>query len=232
MKIVNTIIKGNENLVNYYEHLYIEDIMVSYKLYHDSIDIIDISSAMKRGLVCRQVVISKNSNLGYDERKINFISDIVANNNDYTLEQLLLNPNFIKQTENISFVVRLLSSKDVYSPFWKPAGKVKIKKDKFTLTDIKKMLMNGQIEKCVVQRQTSDDYLDDAEKNFHKGEKIDNKKLCEDLVNSPSGWRVCLGSSQNYFGNYYISKEDLDDIYFVEVACHYYKYVRCYLKID
>ena len=148
MKIVKTI-KGNEELVNNYEHLYIEDIRVSYKLYHDSIDITNIDPAMKRGSICRQVIISKNSNLGYDERRINFMTDIVENNKDYTLEQLLLNPNFINQSENISFIVRNLRSKDVYSPFWKPAGKVKIKKDKFTLTDIKKMLMNGQIEKRV-----------------------------------------------------------------------------------
>lgn len=230
MKIVNTI-KGNEELLNNYEHLYIEDIRVSYKLYHDSIDITNIDPAMKRGSVCRQTIISKNNNLGYDERRINFMTDIVENNKDYTLEQLLLNP-IIKESENISFIVRLLNSKDVYSPFWKPAGIVKIKKAKFTLTDIKKMLNNGQIEECIINKQTSDDYLYDAENNFQKGKKIDNYQLCEDLVKSPSGWRVCLGSSQKYFGNYYISKNDLDGRYFVEIACHYYKYVRCYLKIE
>lgn len=231
MEIINTI-KGNEELLNRYETLYIEDIRVSYKLYHDSIDIIYIDSGMKRGSVCRQTIINKNSNLGYDERKINFMSDIVEKNKECPLEQLLLNPQFIDQTEEINLVVRLLNSKDVYSPFWKPSKNVKIEKRQFTLTDIKKMLNNGQIEECIINKQTSDDYLYDAENNFHKGKKIDNYQLCEDLVKSPSGWRVCLGSSKKYFGNYYINKNDLDDRYFVEIACHYYKYVRCYLKID
>ena len=151
--------------------IYIKNIDVAYRRYRDSIHITDIHAAMKRGCQCRNVII-----MGIIE--VSEIPDI---------EYFLLNPNLF-ETE-YEKIYRNLDSKYVFTPFTTPK-KVNIEKTKFTLSDLKKMLLNGQIEKAVI-KQTTDDYFADSECNYNKGVILNKKELCRDLVQEPAGWRVC-----------------------------------------
>ncbi|MBN2545739.1 MAG: hypothetical protein JXB50_08080 [Spirochaetes bacterium] len=192
--------------------IYIKNIDVAYRRYRDSIHITDIHAAMKRGCQCRTVII-----MGIIE---------VSERPD--IEEILINPNLF-ETE-YEKIYRNFDSKYVFNPFITPK-KVNIEKTKFTLNDLKKMLLNGQIEKAVIKRQTTDDYFDDEECGYNKGVILNKKELCRDLVQEPAGWRICSSDKGKLnFHNLTISCDE-DNKYYVEIACHYFKYIKLYLSL-
>jgi len=228
IKIIETL-KGNETMAyTLFSTIYVKDIGVCFHNYSDSFHITHLHNALVRGKKCDEFVFIKQwTKVERNQRCLNFAVDILNyNDSDLTFNEFLINPDKVKfNDEVLTKNIRELDSKDVFTPFGKIPKAVNIEKTKLNLGDIKKMLLNGQISKVITRQETTDDYAADAAANFSKDRTIDKMDICKTLIESPSGWYVLIGGKDDNG----IRKDDNGNLY-IDIACHYFRYERCYLS--
>jgi len=218
-------LEGNENFINEFGIVFIRDLNVSVRCYEETFIITHLKNAMKTWKFCTQFIISKSFIVSTSiDRRINFEKDISLKNKNITLSDFLSNPRPLNYKDDISLKTIQLKSIDIFSPFIEKPNTVNILKKQITLGDIKKMLMNDQIKEVVISKETTDDYSGDADCNFNKGKIIDKNEMCFELVQFNSGWRVCRN-----LGHGYIFENDNNEKW-IEIACHHFKYVKCYIN--
>lgn len=166
------------------EHaVYVKDANALLKIYRDSIAVIDLTNALQAGKVCKKYSFefyeADNGFCGLysfldDLPFIEFVNNCRAGN--YAVNSTRLNIVGIKYHESDLKACRVIS------PF------TAVKKQNFAtgkLNGIKlaKGILTGQIKEIICTGRYTDDYYDDAKRNFCKGRKVsDLLKFADELL--------------------------------------------------
>lgn len=166
-----------------HEHaVYVKDANALLRIYRDSVAVIDLTNAMQAGKTCKKYsfvfVDADNgiSGLVYfldDLAFIDFVNNCRAGN--YALNSSRLELLGVKYHESEVKACR------VASPF------AKVKKQSFygkiTTAKMAKAILAGQVKEITCTGRYTDDYYDDAVKNFCRGKKVtDLLKFADELL--------------------------------------------------
>lgn len=174
----------NDMTVARSEHaVYVKDSNVLLKLYGDSVSIIDLDNALKKGKTCKKYCFTfTDADNGYcglsysldDLPFAEFVNNFRAGNYSRNSSRL--------EVMGIKFNEYELKACRVISPF------AAVKKQDFTKgiingAKLAKAILAGQIKEIVCTGRYTDDYYDDAKRNFCKGRKItDFLKFADELI--------------------------------------------------
>ena len=187
----------NENFeewVNTHEDIYVEPLKIKFHQYNDSFRIIDITNAMKKGLVCESFCFDMRNNRDVFSAKVvcafGSIEAVLSFARGLGLSKY---GSMETEFEGLQFMVykEEIESKRVYSPF--ALSQIKPLKEapkKWTLPHVYRALANGQAKGLKCTGHMTDDYAFDASVNCRIGEERDSLCLLQDILQSPSGWRV------------------------------------------
>lgn len=174
----------NDMTVARNEHaVYVKDSNVLLKLYRESASIIDLENALKAGKTCKKYCFTfADADNGYcglcyfldDLPFAEFVNNCRAGNYSRNSSRLEL--------MGIKFNEYELKACRVISPF------AAVKKQDFTKgiingAKLAKAILAGQVKEIVCAGRYTDDYYDDAKRNFCKGRKItDFLKFADELI--------------------------------------------------
>lgn len=174
----------NDMTVARNEHaVYVQDCNVLLKLYRESASIIDLENALKAGKTCKKYCFTfADADNGYcglcyfldDLPFAEFVNNCRAGNYSRNSSRLEL--------MGIKFNEYELKACRVISPF------AAVKKQDFTKgiingAKLAKAILAGQVKEIVCTGRYTDDYYDDAKRNFCKGRKItDFLKFADELI--------------------------------------------------
>jgi hypothetical protein len=165
--------------------VYIKDINISYHIYRDCMYIYDLVNAMKIG----KNVIQYCLHAGHGDFDINHLLKT------WSLEELLINPCEKVEFVGYSCSKRLIKGIKVFSPFADIPKKVDLvkKNSKITLADVKKCILNKQVEK--IQKQNSYD---------NKNQDVKAIDFVKELIEEPNGWWCDNKFSFDKYGRPYL----------------------------
>lgn len=184
----------NDMTVARNEHaVYVKDANVLLKLYRESVTIIDLDNALKAGKTCKKYCFNfDDADNGYcglntfldDLPFAEFVNNCRAGNYSRKSSRL--------EMMGIKFNEYELKACRVISPF---ATVKKQDFDKGVINGAKlaKAILAGQIKEIVCAGRYTDDYYDDAKRNFCKGVKVtDLLKFADELITQTT----CFGASR------------------------------------
>ena len=165
-----------KDIANDARHFYCRDLNVKIDVYTDSVQIIDLTNAMKAGKECtKYTLISKRYNDHYD-RGWGMLHHLLANGDWKTIcEKAFRKECPIDEIEEVA----VMPKKGVwtFSPF------VKLNtKGKPTAANFPKLVLSGKIAKATCRYSLTDDYYDDAKRTFERGKEADPLDLAEEIV--------------------------------------------------
>ena len=174
----------NDMTVARNEHaVYVKDCNALLKLYRESVAIIDLENALKAGKTCKKYCFTfADADNGYcglsyfldDLPFAEFVNNCRTGNYSRNSSRLEL--------MGIKFNEYELKACRVISPF------AAVKKQDFTKgiingAKLAKAILAGQVKEIVCAGRYTDDYYDDAKRNFCKGRKItDFLKFADELI--------------------------------------------------
>lgn len=201
----------NDMTVARCEHaVYVKDANVLLKLYRESVAIIDLDNAMKAGQTCKKYCFTfDDADNGYcglnyfldDLPFAEFVNNCRAGNYSRNSSRLEL--------MGIRFNEYELKACRVISPF------AAVKKQDFSKgvingAKLAKAILAGQIKEIICAGRYTDDYYDDAKRNFCKGVKVtDLLKFADELITQTT----CFGANRT---------DDPKVISLGQGACEYY----------
>lgn len=199
MKTLEAISRDNfDDWANTHDDIYIESSQLRFHQYRDNLSVIKIANAMERGKTC----------IGYSLRLVDRFTDFCATNaiqtNINDLVALLDGITFEEtkygyltdvkiEINGINFSVSKYAHEAIrtFSPFSKSKLKPLDKKPtKWTLSHLYRALANNQLSDIKCTGHYTDDYAYDASVNCEVGKGVIAEALLEDILESPSGWRV------------------------------------------
>lgn len=147
-----------------------QNVMVHF--YYGSIQITDLTNAMKTGKECTQKVFRADKNY------TNF-TDIQNDLTDLGIETL---PDLLKATELEGYTCREYSQKGVHT--FSPFVEVKPIKEptKWTASHLAKAILSGQVYHGITEGRYSDDYARDAEENYGRGRPVHLEEVARSLI--------------------------------------------------
>lgn len=179
--------------------LYVEDQKVKINKWSSlggfSIKMLLLGNAMKRGKECVYYVIDVN-----DIK----VFEVLMAALDWSLEQLIQVLSKIhfhgSIFEHAGLKVRKGSdcSVRVFSPFSLTELKpLKKEPHKWTIAHAMRLLINGQFEELRCDSYYTDDYADDADRNYRKGRISMPIAWAKEIIERPDGWRVYKKNDSN-----------------------------------
>jgi hypothetical protein len=201
----DTIIRKGQpipELLNTYDTLYIEEHLVSYHMYQDSLRIALLDNALATGKTCPEYYISTKDFRGNRCDIFNLFTKLVGEFTIPAIKRYLQSLTFEADKYNnmsldldeagMKVSLSYRDSNRMYSPFalerLKPLKEIP---KKWNLTTVKRALANNQFRNLRCNGILTDDYAYDAAVNFRQGP-LPALPLLEDLVTSPSGWWTSL----------------------------------------
>ena len=180
---------------------YFEDVNVYVRCYSNCIVVKDLTNALKAGKTCTTY------HIGNDEQEV---LEIVR---DYgTVYNLVTNIDQVR----VKTIKREEKGVRTFSPFVRPKPIKRPKK--WTLNHVWKAILAGQIIHGECRGYYTDDYAGDAQNDFGRGA-INLLSLAEDIVKSPSGWRV-------------FEIEEKDGIIKLAVNCYHFNNNHIYFDVN
>lgn len=184
----------NDMTVARYEHaVYVKDTNVLLKLYRESVAIIDLNNAMKAGKTCKKYCFSfDDADNGYcglnmfldDLPFAEFVNNCRAGNYSRKSSRLEL--------MGIKFNEYELKACRVISPF-ATVKKQDFNKGVINGAKLAKAILAGQVKEIICAGRYTDDYYDDAKRNFCKGVKVtDLLKFADELITQTT----CFGANR------------------------------------
>ena len=172
-----------------YNSYYFMDINAYIHFYRDSAVIIDLTDALKTGKKCKRYYIEHK-----EWRNEGIWSDLV-NNGITTFKELHNNVMAGLNIDTLKVTITEEKAVNTFSPFVeiKPIKKP----EKWTIAHVWKAILAGQIYKGVKDGRYTDDYAYDAAVNFQRGSRIHLPSLAKKVIESSSGWRVCVNKEEN-----------------------------------
>ena len=170
----------------YGEEMYFQAENVSVSAYNDRVYITDLENAMKSGKECKTwaFVCDLNSELWIGEyiemaTDADSLSELVA---------FLREGKEVKEVDGLKVYCRESKGIRTFTPFVmvKPIKKP----EKWTLSNVWKGILSGQITEGKIDGIYTDDYAMDAALNFRQGEMSTEglKEFAKKLIENPSGW--------------------------------------------
>ncbi len=158
--------------LNARESGYYADVNCKVHFYYDSIQIIDLSNAMKTGKECAKRTFVAEANY------TNF-GDMQNDLQDKGIETL---SDLLKATEIQGYSLHESSHKGVhiFSPF---VDNKPIKEpQKWTASHLAKAILSGQVFYGEIEGQYSDDYAGDAQRDFGRGKPVHLEEVARSLI--------------------------------------------------
>lgn len=211
IKMIRSLKEVGINELGFYE-LYCFDEKVYVRFYNDSLAIIELDNAMKKGReVKKHIIYIKGDRNKFKELFFNYLFDLNVSFVEFVSK---LKRGEVKETDKFGIEVVFKKGIRVFNPFYIPK---KIKEPStWRISHVVNGILSGQIIKGECVQHLTDDYAYDAAVNFRKGCHIDILQLCRDLVESPSGWRV------------HFYKEEKEGLKIIEVNLCHFNYNKVY----
>ena len=167
---------------------YFADIKAYIHFYNDSIVLIDLTNALKTGKECNRYSI----NLSVHDNSKSILTILWNTAKLETLKQFhnAVITDQLNNIETLTIYKGTQKSINTFSPFVKI--KPIITPKKWTIAHVWKAILAGQIFKGVKDGHYTDDYAYDAACNFGTGSRLHTISMAEKLIESPSGWWVCV----------------------------------------
>ena len=189
--------------------MYIEDVNLYFSVYENSINMIDLSNAGKTGKTCTRVSIQTDQRFSnWHECKDHFD---VKMNGEYLrtwFNQFIENnpapegkTYFSTSFDKAQIYFEQLKAVKVFSPFAE-YKRLKSAPAKWTKSHVIKALMNGQFKSVNQDAVYTDDYYDDAQRNYQKHVISEAVYLVEKVLDGGSGgWRFYADDENNSYIN-------------------------------
>ena len=204
--------KGAEHpdYLNGLDALFFEELSIRYKTYAASIVVTFLDNALLAGKVCPEITIHHT---GFPADRCAIYNWLQAEQGAFSFTTLrsFLEQRFsvlfeqtdhnyyqrIDVAQDVAVSLALPKSTRTFSPFalsrLKPLKSVP---EKLNLTHVRRALANGQFSNLRCNSYLTDDYADDAARNFRRGP-IEAMPMIEELVTSPAGWWTHLDPNSN-----------------------------------
>lgn len=206
MKIQENI--NEESLLNEFGAFFFKKEQLKVQLYNGSVNITDISNALKRGKECVSISFSYFGRGGHAADFWNWLNEEFDGSLEFLFKFYALQDNgseFQQRIENMSdYKIDIYLSREkaikVFSPFaLNNLNPLKSAPKKWTMSHIVRALANGQFKSLNCEGVYTDDYAFDAAYNFQKGEVSSSIKLVQELINDGSnrGWWVSSIQERN-----------------------------------
>ena len=172
----------------YGDEMYFKKECVSVTAYNDRVYITDLTNAMKSGKDCKTwcFVCNSNSALWIGE----YIEMATDTNSLPELVEFLREEKELKEIDGLETYCRENKGIRTFSPFAAVKPVKAPKNGKWTVSNVCKAILSGQISKGRIDGIYTDDYAFDAAVDFRRGEM--NRESLEELamhvIECPSGW--------------------------------------------
>ncbi|MFI3255807.1 MAG: hypothetical protein R3Y63_16005 [Eubacteriales bacterium] len=189
---------------------YYADLNCKVHFYYGSIQITDLSNAMKTGKECSQKVFSADKNY-------NNFDDMQNDLLEMGIETL---PDLLNATELEGYTCHEYSPKGVHT--FSPFVEVKPIKEpsKWTASHLAKAILSGQVFHAVSEGRFSDDYARDAEQNFGRGRPVHLEEVARSLIED--------GKSGLWFQH----EQKEDGTTEISLATHSFDYKKFYFDVN
>lgn len=162
--------------------IFVRDSNVSVQVFEGGrvVVVVDVADAMKHGKECRRISFSGAS---LNDHGLAVYRHLCG----FDGWEYVLKYGDTLVPEGVQVHVTPQKSAGTFSPF-ATLNPLPCRPKKWTLAHLRRALFNGQAS-AYCRMHLTDDYLHDAATDFQRGD-VDAMKLCRELTESPSGYRV------------------------------------------
>lgn len=200
-----------QETINKHGDFYFKDLNVNIHILDGVTKVIDLTNALKVGKTCKEYVIQ---NVNYHDslscNYFNTIHKLKITEKEFIINLIAEKYNNI-EFEKITIRIREIKAINVFSPFVKIKPIKLPKNNRFTVPNIWKAILSGQIVKITKEMYLTDDYRSDASDNFNKGRDIGLFEMAKELIENKGGY-------------WFNIKKETDKEILIGINCHQFDY--------